>query len=281
MPAGGRKALSLASKPVVVAPADMTVRELVGIMVENETRRVPVVSADNRVVGIVISRTILDYIGGGPKANIWMLEMGRDLARGLNAVQIQRIMSTHVISLPSTATVLEAVKILLRTGVGGVPLLKGGRAEGMISERDLLSLLTKKTGIPVEYHMSRHLITADPTTSFLHLCKLVVSMDLRRLPVVLEGRLVGIITSMDLLRALNLDSVQRLILAGQADDVFRMEIKNFMTRKVITIDHDADLQEAAQLMVREEITGLPVLREGKLEGIITAHDLLRWLIYHI
>jgi CBS domain-containing protein len=280
MPLGSRKAISLASRPVV-APTDTTVRELVGMMVENDTRRIPVVSAGDKVVGMVISRTVLDYVGGGPKANIWMLEMGRDLARGLNAVPIERIMSSHVISLPSTASVLEVLKVLLRTGVGGLPLLKGGRAEGIISERDLVSLITKKTGVPVEFHMSRHLITANPATSLLSLCKLVVSMDLRRLPVVAEGGLVGIITSMDLLRALNLDSIQKLILAGQADDVFRMEIKNFMTREVITIEHDADLQEAAQLMVREEISGLPVLRDGKLEGIITAHDLLRWLIYHI
>jgi CBS domain-containing protein len=248
-------------------------------MVENDARRVPVVSASGKVVGMVVSRTILDYIGGGSKANIWILEMNRDLARGLNAVPIERIMSRHVISLPSTASVLETLKVLLQTGVGGLPLFKGGKVEGIISERDLVSLVTKKTGIPVEFHMSRHLITANPGTSFLSLCKLVVSMNLRRLPVVAEGRLVGIVTSMDLLRALNLDSIQRLILAGQADDVFRMEIKNFMTREVTTIEPDADLQEAAQLMVREEISGLPVVRDGELEGIITAHDLLRWLIY--
>ncbi len=274
------RALSLIEREPVVTSHETRIGELVGLMVENGIRRVPVVSRHGDMVGIVISRDVLDYIAGS-RSNIWILEQGRDFARALSAVPVGRIMSRHVVFIPHTASVKEAIETLLRTGVGGLPLVKERRVVGIVEERDFAQLIPRKTGIPVEYHMSRHVVTANPSMSYLDLCRFMVTTGIRRMPVMMAGELRGIVTSMDLLKVLNLERVRELILRGLADEIFRMEARSFMTRNVVTIQHDEDMGKAAELMVEEEITGLPVIRKEKLVGIITAHDLLKWLFYNL
>lgn len=274
-----QKAIELATKEVIAVFPETTIKELLGIMVENEIRRVPVVSKRGRMVGIVISRSLIDFLGGGPRANIWLEGMRGDLARAL-ALPVENVMSSHVIFSPSTATLWEVVGTLLKTGVGGVPLIgKEGKVEGIVSERDLMELIPPKTGIPVEIHMSRHPIAAGFGETLREVCKKMVSFGIRRLPVLRQGELCGIVTSMDVLRIFNSDKIYQLLLQGRTDDVFGMGVENFMSRRVLTVNHDADLGEAAKLMLEEGISGLPVLRKGRLAGVITEHDLLEWLFY--
>lgn len=274
-----QKAIELATTEVIAASPETNIRELLGMMVENEIRRVPVVSKSGRMLGIVISRNLIDFLGGGPRANIWLEGMRGDLARAL-ALPVENIMSGHVISAPSTATLWEVLEILLKTGVGGVPLLgKNGQVEGILSERDLTNLIPSKTGIPVEIHMSRHVITAKVGESLREVCRKMVSFGIRRLPVLREQELCGIVTSMDVLRVFNSDKIYGLLLQKRVEDVLGMSVENFMARRVCTINHDADLGEAAKLMLDEGFSGLPVLRKGKLAGVITEHDLLEWLFY--
>ena len=273
------KAIKLATTEVVTAFPETNVRELLGIMVENEIRRVPIVSKTGRMVGIVISRNLVDFLGGGPRKNLWLEGMRGDLARAL-ALPVDNIMSTHVISSPSTVTLWEAVGLLLKTGVGGIPLLgKKGEVEGILSERDLIGLIPLKTGIPVEVHMSRHVVAASPGENLREVCARMVSLGIRRLPVLREQELCGIVTSMDVLRVFNSERIYNLLLQGRTEDVFGMGVESFMARKVLTVNHDTDLGEAAKLMLDRGVSGLPVLRKGRLAGIITEHDLLEWLFY--
>ena len=274
-----QKAIDLATTEVITASPETNIKELLGIMVENEIRRVPIVSKTKKVVGIIISRVLIDFLGGGPRANIWLEGMRGDLARAL-ALPVEKIMSTHVISSPSTATLWEAVGVLLKTGVGGIPLLgRGGEVEAILSERDLVGLIPPKTGIPVEVHMSRHVVTARPGETLEEVCKKIVSYGIRRLPVVRDRELHGIVTSMDILRVFNSERIYNLLLEGRVEDVFEVKVENFMARRVWTVNHDADLGEAAKLMRDKEVSGLPVLRGKRLAGIITEHDLLEWLFY--
>lgn len=275
-----QRAIEFSTREVITATSNTTIRELIGLMVENEIRRVPIVSEKSgKMVGIVISRNLIDYLGGGPRANLWMEGMRGDFARALS-LPVQNLMSTHVISAPSTATLWEVLGILMKTGVGGIPLTnKEGKVEGILSEKDLVSLVPEKTGIPVEYHMSRHVVTADPGMSLRELCERMVSFGIRRVPVLRGGELCGIVTSMDVLRIFNSEKIYALILQGRADDVFRTEVRNFMSRSTLTVSDGADLGEVAKLMRERGVSGLPVVRKGRVAGIITEHDLLEWLFY--
>lgn len=82
----------------------------------------------------------------------------------------------------------------------------------------------------------------------------------RRLPVIDAGALVGIITDRDIRRH-----------AGSEE---RTKVQAAMTENALTVPPDMAVEEATKLMLRDQISGLPVVENGKLIGIITASDIL-------
>jgi CBS domain-containing protein len=272
------KAIELATLEPVVALSHATVWSVMKLMVEHGVRRIPIVSEGGKLVGIVIHRSLLDYLCGGPRSKLWVEGMRGDFSRALD-LPIENIMSTNVISAPFDATVWDVLNLLLKTGLGGVPLVKDGRVEGIISERDFVRFFPEKVGIPVDYHMTRHVFTLSPSDRLDEACRKMVSLGIRRLPVVQENNLVGIFTAMDALSCFTSPTAYEMITEGRQEELFGKRIEQIMTRNVVTVGSGADLGTAARLMRENGFSGLPVIRKGKLAGIISEHDLLGWLFY--
>lgn len=96
----------------------------------------------------------------------------------------------------------------------------------------------------------------------------------RHLPVVEEGRLVGILTQRDLFHAA-LSTALNFGEKAQKEFLKTVVVKEVMTDEVVTIDPSADVKEAARLIIERKIGCLPVVEKGKLVGIISETDLLR------
>ncbi len=109
--------------------------------------------------------------------------------------------------------------------------------------------------------MTRHPETVRPGDMLLKAKEMMDAGGFRRLPVVHEGRVVGILTERDLrehggyLKSTKVDAAMRA--------------------PVVTIDSKAPVEEAARLMLANKIGGLPVVDGGQLIGIITSSDMLR------
>jgi CBS domain-containing protein len=101
--------------------------------------------------------------------------------------------------------------------------------------------------------------------------------NIRRLPVINKGKLVGIVTRGDIREAQASDATTLSIyeLNYLLD---RTLAKDFMAYDPITVAADAPIGEAARRMVQHKIGGLPVVEYGELVGIITETDLCRLLI---
>jgi CBS domain-containing protein len=130
----------------------------------------------------------------------------------------------------------------------------------------------------VKSWMSSPAIIARDTESLPRARDLLVTEGIRRLPVVnAAGCLVGIVTEGDINRIS--DSPDRDIhhynLYYRVHD---LPLRKIMHRPVITVSPDTPLHEAAHLMVAWRISGLPVLHNGQVVGLITVSDLLRRLI---
>ena len=97
---------------------------------------------------------------------------------------------------------------------------------------------------------------------------------LRHLPVVENGRLVGILTQRDLFHAA-MSTALNFGQKAQKEFLKTVVVKEVMTDEVVTIEPGADIKEAARLMVERKIGCLPVVENGKLVGLISETDLLK------
>jgi len=127
----------------------------------------------------------------------------------------------------------------------------------------------------VANRMSHPVITVRPDLPIQEALELMRKEHVRRFPVVdASGALVGIVSETDLLNAspsdatsLNVWEINYLM--------SKITVGRVMTKNVVAIDEDTPLEAAARVMADKKIGGLPVLREGKVVGIITETDLFR------
>lgn len=126
----------------------------------------------------------------------------------------------------------------------------------------------------VSERMSHPVITVSPDTPIMEALRLMESEHIRRAPVVKDGKLVGIVAQKDLLNA-SPSPVTSLSVWEIHDLVSKITVKKVMTPKVITIQEDTPLEEAARQMADHKIGGLPVLHGDKIIGIITETDIFK------
>lgn len=129
----------------------------------------------------------------------------------------------------------------------------------------------------VKRRMSQPVITAPPEMPIGDALQLMQREHIRRLPVVENGRLVGIVSDKDLLHAAPSNATS-LSVWELNYLVSRIQVKDVMTRQVLTIHEDTPVEDAARLMVDNKIGGLPVVNNGNVVGLITETDLFKLLL---
>ena len=106
--------------------------------------------------------------------------------------------------------------------------------------------------------------------------KLMRTQKIRHLPVLDgAGRLVGIVTDRDLRQVILDPSLQERLGRGIISALESLRVRDIMTWGVITVSPEREIREAARLMHREKIGALPVLKNGKIVGILTEADVVK------
>ena len=100
---------------------------------------------------------------------------------------------------------------------------------------------------------------------------LMFKYGIGRLPVLDNGKLVGIVTKYDITNRLNQAAPE-----WRRRPIDKIPIQVVMTEKPITIFPDATMPQAAELLIENDISGLPVERDGDIVGMITSRDMVRY-----
>jgi len=128
--------------------------------------------------------------------------------------------------------------------------------------------------------MSAPPITIDADATLPQACELLRKYQIRRLPVVENGKLVGIVTRGDL-RGAQPSEATTLSIWELNTLLAKLKIREIMTPDPVTIREDATIREAAQKMIDYKISGLPVVdKDGNLVGMITESDIFRLVVKH-
>ena len=113
------------------------------------------------------------------------------------------VMTSNVVTIPSNATVEAAVQILVQNRISGAPVLdEQSELVGILSEFQLLELVydPRLKDSPVREFMTADVLTVDADDSLDTVANMFILHRIRRVPVMDEGQLAGIITRGDVLR---------------------------------------------------------------------------------
>jgi CBS domain-containing protein len=166
-------------------------------------------------------------------------------------MRVQDLMNRNVVTVTPDTTLKDVAHVLLERGVAGVPVCDAaGRVLGVVSESDILwkeirpapevhgivaTLIDRAYGDRDRVEastageaMSSPPVTVEPETSVAQAGRLMITHGVNRLPVVSDGKLVGIIARSDLVRAF-----------GRPDDEIEREIREDVLHELLCVDPDS------------------------------------------
>jgi CBS domain-containing protein len=125
--------------------------------------------------------------------------------------------------------------------------------------------------------MTPNPVCATAHTTLPEALQMMQERRIRRLPVVEQGRLVGIVTRGDL-RGAQPSEATSLSIFEIHYLVGRITLDRLMSKNVLTVTPDTTIGQAASLMLKNKIAGLPVTEDGRVVGILTESDIFRMIV---
>jgi len=277
--------MAIASKDVISIPPSKSIKDTAKVMMEHEFRRLPITDpGSGKVLGIVTVMDILDFFGGGKKFNIIEKKYQDNFLAAINE-PVREIMSRGVVTLSNKASIGETIEVMSSNHVGAIPLVDNdNKLVGIVTERDIVlslsGVISKET---VGDYMSHKVFTTTPGTPLESACKIMVRNGLRRIPIIggeadiskASKKLLGILTSTDVIRFLNAKELFDKLNSNLATDVLKTQISDIMAKEPITVSQDMGIGDLCTLFAEKNIGGVPVVKDDEVIGIITERDILR------
>lgn len=189
-----QQAYPFAKKSLVTTKGDRTIGYALNLMIENNIRRIIVTGADHDFLGVTTQQDLLRY-------------MEEDFYRSY--VKVKHILERQrpLMSAMPEETLQSVVNAMTSGQVSSVPVIRDGKAVGIITEKDILGLALSNTDFSdaVSLHMSSPVIDADIETTLLDIVKTMNNSNIRRIVINQNGTPMGVMTIRDVLRNLEGD----------------------------------------------------------------------------
>jgi CBS domain-containing protein len=271
--------VGVASPDVVTVPPTTTIMSAIKTMTFYGFSRLPVADpGTKRLIGFVTSVDVVDFLGGGLRHNLLREKYGGNIFTAINA-DITEIMSTNLTYASDKASLNDVLKLMYEKNVGGLPIVDEDiRIKAIITEEDFVRFCRGlDTGLCVEAFMSPHVVTAPAQTTIEKMTRMIIQKGFRRMPVVQDGVLMGMVTASDIMKYLGSGDAFEKVVTGDIGEVMNQPIKSLIKRSLLVTEKKADLGQAARKMMDNEIGSLPVMDKGSLVGILTERDYVRAL----
>lgn len=271
--------MSIANKPVITVPPTMTVKGAAETMTKYRFRRLPVTDpGTNKLLGVIGSSDIIEFLGGGEK---YLLIENKHNGNFLAAINesVREIMVTDVVTMGTEASIKDAMELMSSSRVGGLVIVDGERrVVGIVTERDFVFLLANKvTGKKAAECMTKEVMTTTPGMSLGDATKIMVRNSFRRLPVISQGFLAGILTTRMIIEYIGRNHIFSKIVKNRVEEVLKTPVEEIMKVQVPTVGPDTDLGEVARVMEESGTGTVCVVEDRKLRGILTERDILKAL----
>ncbi len=251
--------LYISSKAPVSCRINQKLREIIPNLA-GQYRRLPVLNRDGHVRGMISATDVLRVLSGMGKK--------RPGVKSLTDMTVRTAMSPHLIEVDKNMKVRDVLGFFKKHRKGAYPVVYRKGLVGVVSEWDIVRQIRGKTGLKVSDVMVRKPMVAQDYNSVADVARMMSVGGFRRLPVVKNRILIGIVTPRDILAFLRKN---RLLTRLQNQ---KQEITRIMKSNPVTVEPGMDLSEAVKLMVSRKIGGLPVVEDHELVGIVTERDVV-------
>jgi len=252
------------------------------ILLRHNLKRLVVINAKKCPVGIITEKDIAKTIYAlGDKP--------------IKSVKVSGFMSKKLFTVKKTASVYDCAKLMRRHHISSVIVLgKNGVLEGLVTKTDLASIFLTHAVSPLKVSkiMTRKVVTAMPGDSLLYVESLLIHNRISRIVIQRNKVPVGIITYRDFVPAklphwiaqfADPKEVENYRIKKDLNDfrvnqmshLLHFKAVDIMASNPITVKADEDVGVAVLLMIRNGISGLPVVKNSKLVGIITKADIVK------
>jgi CBS domain-containing protein len=175
-------------------------------------------------------------------------------------MMVRDYMTSDVVHVEIPGNRDDVLKILKRTGISGVPVIKNKKIVGIITRKDLLR---KPEETQLGLLMTAKPLTIAPDADISEAARILVTKKIRRLPVVEDGHLLGLLSVADLVHAI-------------AQKKIKDEIKDIYTSQTFALWEETPLPVVGRVMEISGVDAIPILdAENRLQGIISERDLIR------
>ena len=272
----------LITNPITVNP-NTTLLRTREILLENKVKRV-IVTDKNKPVGVITEKDIAKKI----------YNLG---TKPIKSVKAKDFKPKTMYMLTRENSVKECAKLMKKHRISLVVIInKDNILEGIVTKTDLATaLLTKGSeSIKVSKIMKSKVITAAPSDPILHIESLLIKYGISRIVIKRNQKPVGIVTFRDFVPAkipqwiaesADPKEVQEYKFkkgleethSNQMSYLFPFHATDIMSINPITINEDKEVKLAITKMIKYNISGLPVVKNSKLVGIITKSDIVNTL----
>lgn len=270
----------MCAKKGITLTSEKTLNDVRNLLLRYNISRV-IIAECNKPVGIVTEKDITRFLY-------------RTVAtRRLDEIRVDEVMSKDLITVDEESYLSTCGKLMLDKEISSVIVIdRKSDLKGIITKSDLVSAYAKHYAGKnlVENYMTKHVLTVEPDETTHRVLSLMANGNVSRIVVVRGKKPVGIITGRDLLPMGALfgpdayEIVREAFSHKQAQVISPSGINAvFLARDVmkydpITVSKDSDLADAAWIMARNRICGLPVVDSNDdLIGIISRTDVVRAL----
>ncbi|MCX8172379.1 MAG: CBS domain-containing protein [Archaeoglobaceae archaeon] len=279
--------MEIATTEVQTLPQTSTIMNALKFMLKKNFRRIPITDAGTKKLrGIITATDFINFFGGGKKHGIVRNRYGGNLAVAVNA-EVKEIMERQVIYLFEKDSVDTAVELMFEKRVGGCPIVdKDEIVVGIITERDILEFLaSKKTvdGVAEEF-MTKNVVTLRPKDTIETAMKTMISKRFRRLPVIEDGILIGILTAREILAYFGKGEAFKMLEVGDISEAIKKPVtailgnpELLMYKEIPMFPKDALISQIVAELIEKGHGAVLIVENGKLEGILTERDLVRFL----
>ncbi|MDD3407270.1 MAG: CBS domain-containing protein [Methanomicrobium sp.] len=271
--------MKIATRDVISVSPTMSIIGAVETMTEKGFRRLPVTdSGTGKIIGIVTAGDIINFMGGGQKFNLVSGKHKGNIIAALND-SVREIMSTKLLTLKETAKISDVARTIVEKKCGGIPIVnEDGVLKGIVTERDILKVFCRTPNyLSVSDIMTKNPHVTSPDSPISKVTKEMVKKKFRRLPIVSDDVLFGIVTAMDIMKYVGNGDVFKEMITGDASDVMSVPVRKLINGHLYTTTPDESISSVAMEMVGKGVGALPVIENSHLVGVITEFDLVKAL----